>query len=83
MKHLWHLLIDKKSLWVRVLHTKYFKDKTILLTPSKTISSRFWKGIRKHVKECFEGIKWQISKGDVYFWRDKWISSKPIIDLVP
>ena len=82
----WHLLHDTKSLWAKVLRSKYgvgdIHDTDWMVGSSS--SSSTWKsvvmGIRKVV---LVGHSWVTGNGrNIRFWTDSWIAGQPLMTEV-
>lgn len=79
----WRMTQKEDGLWCRVLEQKYLKNDSIWNTeyPCPAGCSSTWRGIVFGAKLLHQGIQWRIGDGDsVHFWKDKWLSSGPLID---
>ncbi|CAN1792135.1 Putative ribonuclease H protein At1g65750 [Linum perenne] len=78
MAKLAFLFMQKPELlWVRVLHTKYFREVNgVLRLRSKSSQSSLWRGISKAWPVMVEGSRVGIGNGrDTLFWTGCWLDS--------
>jgi len=75
MKLAWGVFQNSKSLWVRVLRSKYFKEQELIPYPqAKQRDSVLWKGICKVWPFVTQGVNWALGCGNkVLFWKDSWL----------
>ena len=69
----WRILIDKDSIWVRIMDDKYVRD-NFFRALKKDGDSIMWKEIINHRKYIRASLKWCIGDGrKVCFWTDYWV----------
>ncbi|KAG7559018.1 Reverse transcriptase zinc-binding domain [Arabidopsis thaliana x Arabidopsis arenosa] len=82
----WRLLNDKRSLWARVLRSKYRvgepHDQNWMRVKSTWSST--WRSVGVGLREVvFPGLSWVIGDGSTLkFWVDKWVSNRPLLESV-
>ena len=72
----WRLLVEKKSLWAKVLLKKYVRGEVDLCKlVSKQCSSNAWKGIAFSIEILQKGSRIEVTNGKhTFFWQDKWLT---------
>lgn len=80
----WRVLAEPKSLWSRVLRSKYCEGRcSIDMFKPRRDASNAWKGIIENMDILRKGLGVAVGNGsDTSFWRHAWVTSKPLIDLV-
>jgi hypothetical protein len=71
-------------MWQQLLKNKYLGDKSLTQISRRSGDSHFWSGLM-NIKDQF--IKWghfQVGDGqNTKFWRDKWLTSRPLSEQFP
>lgn len=80
----WRILVDRDSLWVRIMRAKYAHGKHgVEIMTSKQGGSNAWKGITSAFPLIHEKIRFTVNNGrDTRFWMDSWIQDKPLQDTL-
>ncbi|GKB43590.1 RNA-directed DNA polymerase, eukaryota, reverse transcriptase zinc-binding domain protein [Tanacetum coccineum] len=68
-KHLWNVIIDKDSIWVRWVRTTWLKNVSIWVVEPKKLNSWGWKQILRNGRK-------------VSFWYDRWNDKSPLCNLI-
>jgi len=82
----WRVLHDISSLLVQVVRKKYkvglIQDQSWMVAKSNWSST--WRSVGIGIREVvYPGYSWVIGDGrQIRFWRDKWLSSTPLLDEV-
>lgn len=76
MKLWWKLRLNE-SIWASYMHLKYIKSYHPMEV-QRTVGSSTWTRLLRIRVRAEEHIFWQLGKGMVDFWRDKWATEEPL-----
>ncbi|XP_062093314.1 uncharacterized protein LOC133799310 [Humulus lupulus] len=86
MKWLWHFSLEKKTLWHRVVLSRYGGDGGFWDTGrGGRLSARGpWKNISSLYEDYLKLVSFRVGKGDrIRFWEDTWINGAPLKNQFP
>lgn len=81
----WRILKEDKSLWARVLRSKYkvgsIQDTS--WTKVKSSWSSTWRSVNLGIREVvLPGLSWVLGDGSlIKFWKDKWLLQEPLMEM--
>jgi len=79
----WKILAGKDSLWTSVMRAKYLRGHPFLAASAKPGDSTVWRTLTKCQDLIRQGMVWTIGDGkDISFWKDNWLDTKSLSDLV-
>lgn len=83
MKIAWSLIVDRESLWVRIIRNKYScGDAIIPIVQKKQSSSNLWQGICDVWEDVRDSTIWRIGNGlSIRFWSDRWVPGHDQLSL--
>ncbi|GJR70207.1 RNA-directed DNA polymerase, eukaryota, reverse transcriptase zinc-binding domain protein [Tanacetum coccineum] len=82
-KHLWDILIDKDSIWVKWVKGQWLKNDSIWAVEVHDHTSWGWKQIFSLRNKVRNFIHFKIGNGKkCFFWFDKWNENGPLCKLV-
>lgn len=82
VNHLWDILHEKDSLWVKWIYAKYIKLKSIWSIEQHAYNSWAWKGIIYQRAWLLQHIQLKVGNGRNFnLWYDPWVNGKSINDL--
>ncbi|GJY36038.1 RNA-directed DNA polymerase, eukaryota, reverse transcriptase zinc-binding domain protein [Tanacetum coccineum] len=83
IKHLWHVAIDKDSLWVKWVNTFKLKGRSIWEINEELYDSWGWRNILRIRKDVRQYIVTKIGNGDnTSLWFDNWAGIGALSDFV-
>ncbi|GJV21626.1 hypothetical protein Tco_1370646 [Tanacetum coccineum] len=82
-KHLWNVIIDKDSIWVRWVKSTLLKGDSIWVVELKKINSWGWKQILTLRNKIRSFVHFKVRNGrKAFFWYDKWNERSPFCNLI-
>jgi hypothetical protein len=79
----WKILNNSKNIWVQLLQKKYIKYENFLSSPTPTLTSWFWKGIRMCKSLLQSGSCFQVAvNSDFPIWTTSWVPTLPHYKLI-
>lgn len=78
----WRVLSKPKTLWSRVLQSKYCEGRCdVDMFKYKGDASNAWKGIVENIKIVQQGINSVVGNGKkTFFWHHRWATQKPLLN---
>ncbi|GJW05389.1 RNA-directed DNA polymerase, eukaryota, reverse transcriptase zinc-binding domain protein [Tanacetum coccineum] len=83
-KHLWNIIDNKDSLWVKWVNVVKLKGKSIWEVQSENKDSGTWKAILNLRCKIIDSVWKKVEDGkNTNMWFDKWCDEGPLCDLIP
>ena len=82
-KHLWNVITDKDSIWVKWVKTQWLKGDSIWVTKQNQDNSWSWRQILSLRDKIRNFVMYKIGDGRrCFFWFDRWNDKGPLCNLI-
>lgn len=80
--NLWNIAWEKKSLWIKLVHSKYLEGLTVWSILARPKDSWGWKRLLAKRGTILKHISFSVGNGESFrLWRDPWVNGDFLADL--